>query len=143
MTSDLQKIIVYTDGGARGNPGPAGIGVLVLNTDNSVLKEIKIAIGEQTNNYAEYKAVEEALRFLKQHFGKKTKELIIEMRLDSELVERQLNHQYQIKDDNLIPLFVSVHNLRVANFPHLSFIHIPRDQNKEADRLANEAIDEA
>jgi ribonuclease HI len=137
----MEKIICYTDGGARGNPGPAGIGVYVIDEAGQVLAEVGQKIGNSTNNYAEYHAVMVGLETLKQLLGKATKTTNIEMRLDSELVKKQLNAEYQIKEPGLVPLFVAIHNLRVANFPHLTLTHVPRAQNKEADRLVNEALD--
>lgn len=139
----MEKIIVYTDGGARGNPGPAGIGVSIQDADGNVLQELSESIGNGTNNFAEYMGVARALQALVKRFGKKTKEMEFELRMDSELVKKQLNYEYQIKDPGLIPLFVEIHNLRVANFPHLTLTHVPREKNKDADRLANEAMDAA
>ena len=138
---NMEKIIVYTDGGARGNPGPAGIGVQVLDSDGNVLKEVAEYIGNSTNNVAEYQAVATALKTLKKLYGKKAKEMEFELRMDSELVQKQLNHEYQIKEPGLVPLFIEIHNLRVAHFPNLILTHVRREQNKEADRLANEAMD--
>jgi ribonuclease HI len=137
----MEKIIVYTDGGARGNPGPAAIGVQVQDAGGKVLAEVSEAIGNATNNFAEYQAVATALATLKKTYGKKTKEHQVELRLDSELVQKQLSHEYQIKEPGLVPLFIEIHNLRVANFPHLTFTHVKRAKNKEADRLVNEALD--
>lgn len=137
----MQTVIVYTDGGARGNPGPAGIGVQITDEKGEVLGELKEAIGNSTNNFAEYYAVATALKALVKKYGKQTKQMHFELRMDSELVKKQLNNEYQIKDPGLIPLFIEIHNLRVANFPHLTLTHIPRKDNKEADRLANEAMD--
>lgn len=134
---------MFTDGGARGNPGPAGIGVQVTDAEGKVLAEVSESIGNSTNNFAEYQAVMVGLQTLKQKFGKRTKEMEIEIKLDSELVKKQLNGEYQIKEPGLVPMFIEIHNLRVANFPHLTLTHIPREQNKEADRLANEAMDAA
>lgn len=139
----MQQLIVYTDGGARGNPGPAAVGVYITDQNGSVLKEVKQTIGNATNNFAEYQAVAVALETLKQLYGKKTKEMQIELKLDSELVKKQLNGEYQIKEPGLVPFFIEIHNLRVANFPHLTFVHVPRAQNKQADRLVNEALDAA
>lgn len=139
----MKKITVFTDGGARGNPGPAGIGVQILDAKGAVVKEVSEAIGNSTNNFAEYQAVMVALQTLKQLFGKKTKEMEFEIKLDSELVKKQLNGEYQIKEPGLVPHFIEIHNLRVANFPNLTLTHIPREKNKEADRLANEAMDGA
>lgn len=134
---------MFTDGGARGNPGPAGIGVQIVDESGTVLKEVSQAIGNSTNNYAEYQAVMVGLQTLKQHFGKQTKDMEFEVKLDSELVKKQLNAEYQIKEPGLVPMFIEIHNLRVANFPQLTLTHIPREKNKEADRLANEAMDAA
>ncbi|MEX0931036.1 MAG: ribonuclease HI family protein [Candidatus Paceibacterota bacterium] len=137
----MKSIIAYTDGGARGNPGPAGIGVYVTDSTGTVIKEVSEFIGNSTNNFAEYQAVTTALRTLKALYGKKTKEMNIELCMDSELVKKQLNNEYQIKEVGLIPMFIEIHNLRVTNFPNLKLTYIPREKNKEADRLVNEAID--
>lgn len=137
----METITVHTDGGARGNPGPAAIGVYITDKTGAVVKEVKRAIGNATNNLAEYQAVAVALETLKQCYGKKTKEMRFELKLDSELVKKQLDGEYQIKEPGLVPLFIDIHNLRVASFPYLTFTHVPRAQNKEADRLVNEALD--
>ncbi len=139
----MKKIIAYTDGGARGNPGPAAIGVYIIDEDEQVLKEVNQYIGNSTNNFAEYNAVMLALQTLKSSYGSKTKEMQFEIRLDSELVQKQLNNEYQIKEPGLVPMFIEIHNLRVANFPNLILTHVPREKNKEADRLVNEALDAA
>lgn len=135
------KIVVNTDGGARGNPGPAAIGIVIADDKGKVLKKISETIGNSTNNFAEYQAVATALDTLKRIYGKKTKEAQIEVRLDSELVKKQLNGEYQIKEPGLVPLFIQIHNLRVSNFPKLAFTHVRREKNKEADKLVNEALD--
>ena len=137
----MEKIICYTDGGARGNPGPAGAGAVIAKADGAIVAELSQFLGNATNNFAEYAAVLLALKALKKHFGNKTKSLEIEMKMDSELIARQLSHQYQIKEPSLVPQFIEIHNMRVKDFPHLSFIHVPREKNKDADRLANEAMD--
>ena len=137
----MEKIIAYTDGGARGNPGPAAVGVYVIDESDQVIKEISEKIGNSTNNYAEYHGVLRALQTLKDLYGKKTKEMSFELRMDSELVKKQLNHEYQVKEPGLVPLFMEIHNLRVANFPNLVLTHVKRALNKEADRLVNEALD--
>ncbi len=137
----MKKIIAYTDGGSRGNPGPAGIGVYIIDGEEKVLREVKQTIGNATNNYAEYYAVVIALQTLKQVIGKDTKETAVELRMDSELVKKQLNGEYQIKEPGLVPLFIEIHNMRVSSFPNLTFTHVPREKNKEADRLVNEALD--
>lgn len=132
---NLNKIIVYTDGGSRGNPGKSAIGVVI--NDKKYFKEI----GIKTNNEAEYKAIIFALKKIKQIFGKnKTKKLNIEIRLDSELVYNQLTGNYKIKESSLFPLFIEIWNLKM-DFNSINFIKIPREQNKEADKLVNLALD--
>lgn len=139
----MKKVIAYTDGGSRGNPGPAGIGIQIVDESGEVLQEVAEFIGNATNNLAEYTAVMVALNTLKKLYGKATKDMAIELRMDSELVKKQLNGEYQIKDPGLVPLFIEIHNLRVAHFPNLTLTHVRREHNKEADRLANEAMDQA
>lgn len=137
----MKKIIAYTDGGARGNPGPAAIGVYITDEAGEMVKEAKQFIGNSTNNFAEYNAVLLAFQTLKSMFGSKTKEMQFEIRLDSELVKKQLNSEYQIKEPGLVPMFIEIHNMRVSSFPNLILTHVPREKNKEADRLVNEALD--
>jgi len=131
----MNKLEVYTDGGARNNPGPAGIGIVIGD------KEYAEYIGEATNNVAEYKAVIFALKKIKHLLGKtqlKNTEVIIN--LDSELVVSQLNGEYKILENELQSLFMEIWNLKF-DFPRLKFNYIPREKNKKADYLANQAID--
>ena len=137
----MAEITIFTDGGARGNPGPAAIGIYAVDAAGSVLLEHSEIIGNSTNNIAEYAAVATGLQLLKQKVGKAVKEKTVELKLDSELVKKQLNGEYQIKDAGLVPYFIEIHNLRVAHFPNLTLTHVPRAENKEADRLVNEALD--
>ncbi len=137
----MEKVICYTDGGARGNPGPAGAGVFITEENGKPLAEVSQFLGNATNNFAEYAAVLLALRTLKKKYGAKTKSMAFEIRLDSELIERQLSYRYQIKEPGLVPQFMEIHNFRVKDFPNLTFTHIPRAKNREADRLANVAMD--
>lgn len=135
------KIIIHTDGGARGNPGPAGIGIVILNEKGETIKKYGQYIGETTNNEAEYQAVIFALKKVKLLFGKnKTKQMEIEFNSDSELLVKQLNHQYKVKEENLQPLFFKIWNLMI-DFKEVSFKHVRRNKNKEADRLVNQALD--
>lgn len=137
----IMKLIIYTDGGARGNPGPAAIGVVFYNEQQQTIKEYAECIGVATNNEAEYRAVILALKKAKPLLGKeKIKQVEIDFKLDSELVVRQLNHQYKIEGENMQKLFIIIWNLLIE-FGKVSFAHIPREQNKEADRLLNEALD--
>ena len=138
----MQTITIYTDGGARGNPGPAGIGAVIVCADGRIVEEVSKFLGHQTNNYAEYHAVIEALEAVKKLFGAtKLKETTVEMYMDSELVVKQLNGIYQVKEPTLFPQFIKIHNLRVKDFPHITFSHVPREKNKKADKLANDAMD--
>lgn|SRR3989344_1955323 len=135
------KIIVYTDGGSRGNPGPAAIGVVFKDAEENVIKEYGEKFGVKTNNEAEYGAVVFALKKLKQLFGKeKTKKLFVEFRMDSEFVMKQLNGEYKIEEERLFPPFIAIWNLRM-DFAKVTFNHVPREKNREADRLVNEAFD--
>lgn len=131
----MSSLIIYTDGGARGNPGPAGIGAVIYNDQRRILAEISQYLGVTTNNQAEYRAVIAALEKAAELGGSE-----LEFYLDSELVVRQLNHEYKVKNKDLAPLFLKIHNL-LLGFKKSSFFHIPREQNKEADRLANDAMD--
>ena len=138
---DHKKIIIYTDGGSRGNPGPAAIGVVICDSDGKIIKKYGDAIGKKTNNEAEYEAVIFALKKSKQIFGKeKTKKMEIEMRMDSEFVVKQLNGEYKIEEERMFPLFIAVWNLKM-DFAKVTFSHVRREYNKEADWLVNEALD--
>lgn len=137
----MEKIYIYTDGGSRGNPGPAAIGVHITNEKGDMLKEVAETIGNATNNFAEYQAVLRGLQTVQELFGTKAKEMEFELCLDSELVKKQLNGEYQIKEAGLVPHFIEIHNLRVAAVPHLILTHISREKNVAADRLVNEALD--
>lgn len=138
------SIIAYTDGGARGNPGPAGSGAYITDDAGKPLKKAHKALGHATNNFAEYTAVILALETIKKMVPEaKRKALPIEVRMDSELVCRQLSGIYQIKEETLWPLYIKIHNMLVADFHHVSFKHIPREMNKDADELSNVAMDES
>lgn len=129
------KLIIYTDGGARGNPGPAGIGAVIYDEEKNILAEISEYIGETTNNQAEYRAVVAAI--LK---AGELKASEIDFYLDSELVVKQLNREYKVKNQELAPLFVKIYN-SILGFKKVTFTHIRREFNKEADKLANDAMD--
>ena len=136
-----EKVVIYTDGGARGNPGPAAIGIVIQDAGGRTIKSYGKAIGDATNNEAEYRAAVFGLQKAKALFGKKVaKGLAVEMRLDSELVLRQLKGEYKIEEERLFPFFIKVWNLKI-DFGSVSFTHVPREKNKEADRLVNEALD--
>lgn len=137
----MKKIIIYTDGGSRGNPGPAAIGFVFCNQKKQVIKKHSQYLGKATNNVAEYQAVIFALKKFKVLFGKKlAKKTEIELRSDSELLIRQLNGEYKILDSKIQPLFLEIWNLRL-DFKKVKFKLIPRKRNKEADNLVNEVLD--
>jgi ribonuclease HI len=134
------KFIIFTDGGARGNPGPAGIGVVITNEAGVILGKHQQYIGKATNNVAEYKALilalSEVLKFTTYNLQLTT----LEVQMDSELIVRQMQGRYKIKDPTLQVLAGKVLTL-IKNFHLVNFTHIPRAQNQEADTLVNSAID--
>ena len=134
------KFIIHTDGGSRGNPGPASIGVVIEGTAET--KKYGEYIGETTNNEAEYKAVIFALKKLKQLIGKEKakSEAEVEIHLDSELLVSQLNGEYKIKEKRLQELFLEIWNLK-QDFKKVLFKHISREDNRGADKLVNQALD--
>ncbi len=137
----MKKIIIYTDGGSRGNPGPSAVGIVFCNEKKQVIRKYSEYLGDNfTNNQAEYRAVIFALKKFKALFGKKlAKSSEIEIRSDSELIVKQLNSQYKILDEKIQSLFLEVWNLKF-DFKKVKFKLISRDKNKEADKLVNEAL---
>lgn len=136
----MEKVIIYTDGGSKGNPGPGGLGVVVCNHEGHIIKRYSHYLGEVTNNQAEYQAVIFALKKVKLLFGKKkAKETEIEVRADSQLVVRQLSAEYKVLDSKIQPLFLTVWNSKF-DFAKVVFKFIPREENEEADSLANQAM---
>jgi len=137
----MNKVIIYTDGGSRGNPGPAAIGIVFCNQKNQIIKKYSQKLNKTTNNVAEYEAVIFALQKFKALFGKKlAKSTEIELRSDSDLLIKQLNGRYKILDSKIQPLFLEVWNLKF-DFKKVKFKFISRKKNKEADSLVNEALD--
>lgn len=133
----MEKIIVYTDGGSRGNPGPAALGVFIETLD----KRYGEYLGEKTNNEAEYQAIVFALKKVKALLGKEVaKKTAVECRMDSELAARQLNHQYKIENTKLQPLFLEIWNLTL-DFGTVHFVHVRREENEAADAEVNRALD--
>ena len=130
-------IVAYIDGGARGNPGPAGYGVRVETADGTLVKELHGAIGVATNNVAEYRGLIAALTFLDE---RGCRDLTI--RSDSQLLTKQMVGEYRVRNPGLAPLYREASRL-VARLGCVTFEHIPRAENAEADRLANLAMDGA
>jgi ribonuclease HI len=132
-----RRILIYTDGAARGNPGPAGLGAILRDAaTGEVLAELARFLGVRTNNYAEWTAVEdalqEALRLGATH---------VDLRMDSELVARQITGRYRVKHPDLKPIHAGVMAM-LAKLDGYTVGHVPRELNKDADRLSNVAIDE-
>ena len=138
----MYKIIVNTDGASRGNPGPGAIGVVIKNEAGEVIKKYSEYLGlERTNNEAEYEAVIFSLKKLKLLLGKKAiKKAEVEIRSDSELLVKQMNGEYKIMEIALQKLFMKIWNLK-TEFGKVIFVYVPREENSEADRLANLALD--
>jgi ribonuclease HI len=135
----MEKITMYTDGGARGNPGPAGIGVVIAHEGN-VVSELSVYIGEQTNNFAEYEALIRGLKEIERLFSSKLSQCAVEIFMDSELVVRQIGGQYKVKEPSLKEKFSEVQVL-LRRIPNTTFTHVRREKNRRADELVNEAID--
>lgn len=137
----VKKIIIYTDGGSRGNPGHSAVGVVFCNENAQKLKEFGEYIGEGTNNVAEYQAVIFALKKFKSVFGKELAKVAdVEVRSDSELMISQLNGKYKIMEEGMQKLFIEVWNLKL-DFEKIKFVLIPREKNKDADKMVNEVLD--
>lgn len=137
----MRKIIIHTDGGSRGNPGPSAAGVVFYNEKGEAFKKCSEFLGEVTNNEAEYRAVIFALKKFKALFGKKIAETSeIEIKSDSELMVRQLNGEYKISEPRIGVLFLEVWNLKI-DFKKIKFTLIPREKNIQADKLVNEELD--
>ena len=138
--TSAKKFIIYTDGGARGNPGPAGIGVVIYDEARQVVDKISEFLGVATNNQAEYRAVVAAFKKARELAGAAISQTELNFFLDSELVVKQLKHEYKVKNKDLAPLFLEVYNLSLG-FKKISYTHVRRELNQAADELANEAMD--
>jgi ribonuclease HI len=135
----MSEVIIFTDGGARGNPGPAGAGVVILQLGKVVSAFGKFLGGSLTNNWAEYEALILALHEAKR-LGLIDEK--VEIRMDSELIVKQMQGLYKVKDKNMKQQHAKVREL-LLEFQHVHFKHIPREENSEADALVNEALDTA
>jgi len=138
----MSDLIIYTDGASRGNPGRAAIGVVIRDGAGRALKQFGECIGVTTNNVAEYTAILRALEEAKKLIpANERKVTTVELRLDSELAARQLGGVYKVKNKGLYELYIQIHNMRVNDFPNLTFTHVRRELNTDADALANSALD--
>ncbi len=131
---NCQRVAINCDGASHGNPGPAGIGAVIKDEQGNLIARISQRIGVATNNQAEYRAVTAALKEAIRLGAKQ-----VDMRLDAELVVRQLCGRYRVKNARLKPLFEEVKRL-TERLEVFTITHIPRRQNTEADRLANQAL---
>ena len=131
----LKRMSIHADGASRGNPGPAAIGVIIKDQRDRLIASISRRIGKTTNNQAEYRAViaalEEAIRLGASQ---------VDVKMDSELIVKQVNGSYRVKKDTLKPLYQQVKQLQ-GSLERFTITHIPRQQNSEADKLANRALD--
>lgn len=129
------KLTTYTDGGARGNPGPAAAGIVIKDENGKTIRAYGVYLGKQTNNFAEYSALLSALQ--------KAKELgaaEVDCVLDSELIVKQMRGEYKVKEPTLQKLFIQVYNI-AQQFKKVSYRHTRRENNKEADAEVNKALD--
>ena len=131
----IEKIYINADGGARRNPGSAAIGIIIYDENGNLLEKYKERVGDTTNNVAEYTAVLMALQRAKE-LGASS----VHLRMDSELVQRQMTGVYRVKQPHLQTIFLQIQRL-MQDFVRVSFEHVRREKNKRADELANEAMD--
>jgi ribonuclease HI len=130
-----RRLVLETDGAARGNPGLAGAGIIVKDEKGQRIEALHLFLGVATNNQAEYRALIEGLRAVARH----NPESVL-VRMDSELVVKQMNGQYRVRHPEIIPLFQEAVEAASA-LQSVTFVHVPREKNPGADRLANLAID--
>jgi ribonuclease HI len=132
----VTRLLIHTDGAARGNPGPAGLGAVLQDVETGeTVAELARYLGTQTNNVAEWTAVQDALEEALRRGARQ-----VDLRTDSQLVARQISGRYRVKHPNLKPIHARVMAL-LAQFEVYTVGHVPRERNREADRLSNVAID--
>jgi ribonuclease HI len=138
---NLASITIYTDGGSRGNPGPAALGTYIESEDGSEIKSIGKTLGITTNNVAEYSAIKEGLDWVFENLSDMPNLIKINFFMDSNLAASQLNGYYKIKNSGLREIFFEIKKLEAQIKIPISYTHIPREKNKKADRLVNLALD--
>jgi len=136
----MERVHIHTDGGARGNPGPSAIGV-VIRKNGEIIAELSEYVGEQTNNWAEYEALIQALHLAHKELGEDLRDAEVVVHMDSQLIVRQVEGRYKVKEPTLKEKYAVVMDLLAQWAPHAQFVHVPREENKDADRLVNEALD--
>ena len=133
---------LYADGGSRGNPGPAGAGAVVFDNLGKRVLEVADYLGIATNNIAEYEAVLRGLTKLRDEFlPEHLNSAKVTVKMDSKLVVEQLKGNYKVKHPNLVPRYLEVKNIVARSFPNIEYVHVRRELNKDADELANRAMD--
>ncbi|TAJ13793.1 ribonuclease HI family protein [Patescibacteria group bacterium] len=136
----MNHVTIFTDGGSRGNPGPAGSGAVIKGLDGENVASVSAFLGTQTNNFAEYEALVLALTSARDFFGSPVPHKVV-VKMDSELIVRQMNGQYKVKHPILKTKHQEVKKLIADSFPDIEFAHVRREENSEADQLANDAMD--
>lgn len=131
-------VVIYTDGGARGNPGPAGAGAVIYKGKKKI-GDVSEFLGYRTNNWAEYEALILALTLARDELGGLVKD--VEVRMDSELIVKQMKGEYKVKNPDMKEKHARVKELIAESFPGITFTHVRREKNKEADQNANDAMD--
>lgn len=139
MIRELENLTVYADGGARGNPGPAAAGVIIVGAAGREIKKIGRALGRATNNQAEYQAVILGLEWLSNNIHSNCQ---INFYLDSELIVHQLIGNYRVKDATLKDLYSRVKEIMLQLNQPITFRHIPRTRNQAADKIVNQILDQ-
>ena len=139
--NNLASINIFTDGGSRGNPGPSALGVYVESEDQEELVSIGKTLGMQTNNIAEYSAIIEGLNWVLINLNKLTLLKKVNFFMDSNLAVQQLNGVYKVKNAGIRNLFFEIKKLEAQISIPIYYSHIPREKNKNADRLVNLALD--
>jgi len=137
----MSTVTIFTDGGSRGNPGPAGAGAVVYENETEV-GVVSEFLGVHTNNYAEYEALILALQCAQKNVSDLEKKKVV-VHMDSELIVRQMKGEYKVKNPTLKIKYAEVHALIKKHFPNISFTHVRRELNERADELANHAMDSA
>tara|TARA_B100000508_G_scaffold123897_1_gene106873 strand:- start:5725 stop:6141 length:417 start_codon:yes stop_codon:yes gene_type:complete len=137
----MEKVTIFTSGLSQGNPGPAAIGVCVVDAKSKILGEISESIGNATDDYAAYFAAIKGLQLTVDLFGEKTTDMEFELRLDNKVVKEQINSECQITHPGLVPYFVEIHNLRVSHFPRLRRLYVLSKNNKKAGDLVSKVLD--
>lgn len=131
---------IHADGGARGNPGPSGAGAVIRDEGGSIVGSVSKFLGHRTNNFAEYEAVILAAQTLHAQLGAQAKECDLVVKMDSELVVKQMRGEYKVKHPGLKAQYARLLDA-LSGFKTATFMHVPRAQNADADALANEAMD--